>query len=215
VVFPIPPEAAHDRAPDRIHEAHEPRQADRRQALESLRYIRDTMEGASSFTAVPGWGGAVMGVSALVAAFLASRETDPAAWLLLWLLEAAVAVTIGVLALFLKARASGSRLFSGPGRKFFLGLVPPLVAGAVLTLALARAGRHDLLAGAWLLAYGTAVVTGGQSSTRAVPTMGVLLMTIGSLALLLPVGLGDVYLAAGFGALQLAFGLLIAWRHGG
>jgi hypothetical protein len=40
-------------------------------ASANLRYIRETMERAGYFTAVPGWGGILMGISALIAAAFA------------------------------------------------------------------------------------------------------------------------------------------------
>jgi len=61
------------------------------------------MESAAEFTAVPGWGGVAMGVTALVAAFAASRQTTPRAWLAVWLIEAFVAVAIAAPAAATKA----------------------------------------------------------------------------------------------------------------
>src|SRR5205807_838235 len=55
-------------------------------AADHLRYIRETMERAAEFTAVPGWGGVAMGVTALMAAWAASRQTTPRAWLALCLM---------------------------------------------------------------------------------------------------------------------------------
>jgi len=44
-------------------------------AMDNLKFIRDTMERAGSFTAVPGLGGVAMGVSALLATLIASRQS--------------------------------------------------------------------------------------------------------------------------------------------
>src|SRR5260370_41327147 len=48
-------------------------------AADHLKYIRETMESAAEFTAVPGWGGAGMGITALAAAFLRARQPSPPA----------------------------------------------------------------------------------------------------------------------------------------
>jgi len=184
-------------------------------AMDNLSFIRKTMERAGSFTAVPGMGGVAMGVTAFLAAGLASRQTTPEAWLAVWLAAAIVACSIGVFAAYRKARAVDLPLFSGPGRKFVLGLTPPMLAGAILTLAFWRAGQIEMLPGIWLLLYGAAVVTGGAASVRIVPAMGVCLMAAGAAALFLPLSWGDGVMAFGFGLLQVLFGLVIKVKYGG
>ncbi len=184
-------------------------------AIENLRFIRETMERASSFTAVPGWGGVAMGASALAAAGLSTRARTPEEWLGIWLAEAFVALGIGVWAITAKARRASLPLFAGPARRFLLTLSPPLAAGALVTLALQRAGHTQALPGVWLLLYGTAVVTGGAFSVRVVPVMGVGFMLLGAICLFSPPSWGTAFLAAGFGGLQIAFGVLIAKRYGG
>src|ERR1700688_2422801 len=96
-------------------------------AADHLRYIRETMESAAEFTAVPGWGGVTMGMTALGAALLAARQTTPGAWGAIWLAEALVAVAIAGPAAATKARRANSSLFSGPGRKFVLSFAPPIL----------------------------------------------------------------------------------------
>jgi hypothetical protein len=184
-------------------------------AAESLRFIRRTMEQAGSFTAVPGWGGVFMGLSALAAAALAARAETPQAWLLTWLAGAGVALAIGVASILTKARASGASLLSGPARKFALAFAPPLAVGALLTLPLYRADLIALLPGVWLLLYGTAVTAGGAYSVRAIPVMGAGFLLLGAVALFAPSTWGDPLMAAGFGGLHIVFGFYIARRHGG
>ena len=184
-------------------------------ALDNLRYIRQTMERAASFTAVPGWGLAVVGATALGAALLAARQATPELWLATWLGEAVVALSIGGTALVRKAFAVHDPLLSGPGRRFGLSFLPPMVVGGLLTVAVWRAGLWQALPGTWLLLYGAGCVTGGAFSVRIVPVMGLCFMLVGSVALLGPTAWGNWCMAAGFGGLHLAFGAIIARRHGG
>lgn len=184
-------------------------------AADHLRYIRETMESAAEFTAVPGWGGVAMGITALAAAFVASRQTTPLAWLTVWLIEAFVAVAIAAPAAATKAHRANSALFSGPGRKFVLSFAPPIVAGGLLTYTLYHAGDLAALPGLWLLLYGTAIVTGGAFSVRVVLVMGLCLMMLGGAALFAPAAWGDSFMAVGFGIVQIGFGWWIARHYGG
>jgi hypothetical protein len=184
-------------------------------ALEDIRFIRETMErSSSSFTAVPGWGQVAMGITALVAAWLASRQRLPSSWLTVWLGEAALGASIALVATRRKAQRAGAPLTSGPGSKFVRTFLPPILAGAVLTVALYFSGMARLLPGTWLLLYGTGVLTGGAFSVAVVRVMGTSLMLAGVGALLLPAW-GDACMAFGFGALHILFGILIARRYGG
>ena len=184
-------------------------------ALDNLRYIRETMESSASFTAVPGWGGVAMGASALLAGWLASRPALTGQWLGIWLAVGVLAFLVGGGALLLKARGAGVSVLRGAGRRFLLGLSPPLAAAAVLTAVLQRAGATESIPGTWLLLYGAGVITAGAFSIRLVPFMGAAFMVLGAATFFLPFAWSNVLLAAGFGGLHITFGLIIAWRHGG
>ena len=184
-------------------------------AADHLRYIRETMENAAEFTAVPGWGGVAMGMTALAASALAARQSTPRSWLAVWLAEVFVAVAIAAPAAATKARRANSSLFSGPGRKFVLSFAPPIFVGGLLTFALFQLGATSALPGMWLLLYGTAIVTGGAFSVRAVPIMGLCILALGAGALFAPAAWGNIFMAAGFGVVQMGFGLWIALRYGG
>jgi hypothetical protein len=183
--------------------------------MDDLSFIRSTMERATAFTAVPGWGGVAMGLTALAATALAHRRVTRDEWLAVWLTASALAFAIGGWTMTLKARRAGTSVLSYSGRRFVLSYVPPLAVGALLTLVLVRAGLYSALPGTWLLLYGTGVVTGGAYSVRVVPIMGLCFMASGAVALLAPVSWGDWLMAGGFGGLHIVFGTIIARRYGG
>ncbi len=184
-------------------------------AIEDLRYIRETMENASSFTAFSGWGQVAVGVTAILAGWYAGQQADVSRWLEIWLGEALLAIAIGTLTTGWKSRAANMPLLSGPVRKFALSFAPPIAVGALLTMVLLDLGQFALLPGVWLLLYGTGTVTGGAFSVRTVPAMGLTFMLLGAAALLAPPSSGNTFLIAGFGGAHIVFGYLIARRHGG
>ncbi len=184
-------------------------------AIDNLRYIRETMERASAFTAVPGWGQVAIGVSALATTYIAAQQATARGWLFVWLAEAIVSSLIAGWSMDRKARKSGVPLLSGPGRKVVFSLSPPMIVGAILTIALFRAGLVNLIPAVWLLLYGTGVVTSGMYSVSVVPVMGICFMALGAIALFAPASYGSWLMAAGFGGLHIIFGSIIARKYGG
>jgi hypothetical protein len=184
-------------------------------AFDNLRYIRETMEKAGAFTAVPGWGGILMGVSALFAALFTSKMPSRQWWFAAWIGEAFLAFAIGLFTLIQKSKAVKAPLLYGPGRKFALSLLPPMFAGGVLTLFLYRYALYELMPGMWLIMYGVAVITGGAFSVNVVPLMGLSFMLLGTAAMFSPWEWSNFYMGFGFGGLQIVFGAVIARRYGG
>lgn len=186
-------------------------------AADNLRFIRDTMARAGSFTSVSGRGTMAVGVVGLVAAGASGRaETaDAGRWLALWIGAAVVAVSISWVTVQRKAAQTGQSLSAGPARRFALAFAPAIVAGAILTAVLGFDGRITLLPGTWLTLYGAAVTAGGAFSVRPVPIMGAVFFVLGASAFAASPAWHTPLLAAGFGGLHLFFGYLIARHYGG
>lgn len=227
-----------DPDPARLHRMAAPRHdppALHDRALQDLSFIRRTMEGAASFTDVPGWGLVGVGGTALVAAAAASQQPTPDRWFAVWMATAALSSLLGAATAIHKMRRrvraaggqTGGQLFNVPARKFLLSFWPAIVVGALLTLAIVDPLSpdftqrltprlvHHVLPGLWLLLYGVAITTAGAYSVRAVPLMGMGFLALGTLTLFLPMLNGDLMMALGFGGLQVGFGVHIARRHGG
>src|SRR5438105_5899033 len=175
------------------------------------------MERAGSFTSIPGWGGFIIGLTALAATAIAEPLTawTPRLWLWTWLGEAIVASSIGAFTMVQKAKRSRTFLASGPARRFFISYFAPMIVGAILTTAMVRSGSYEPLPAMWLLLYGTAFVSSGAFYILDIPILGICFMILGVGAAFVPLGVGNLLLGAGFGGLHIAFGLIIARNYGG
>jgi hypothetical protein len=184
-------------------------------ADENLRFIRETMERSHLFTTVPGYGGALMGITAIGAAIIASQHQFGREWLLIWMTEALLAFLIGIFAIWQKIKSSNSPLVSTPARKFAMSFLPPAVCGAAITFGLWQSGNHALMVPVWLLCYGAAVACSGIFSVRTVPVMGWSFIVAGLIAFVIPSSNADLMMGLTFGALHVAFGIFIGRRYGG
>ena len=184
-------------------------------AMDNLKYIRETMERATAFTGISGWGQVAIGVTALASSFISAQQKTFKAWLAVWVAEAVIALLIAGWSIDRKARAAKMPMLTGPGRKVAFSLSPPIFAGAIVTVVLYRAGLTSAIPGLWLLLYGTGVVTGGMFSVSAVPIMGLCFMALGAIAFFAPAEFANWLMAAGFGGLHIVFGVIIARRYGG
>lgn len=184
-------------------------------AIDNLQFIRETMERSTHFTAVPGYGGVFMGVTAIAAAFIANAQPLVKDWLIVWVIEAILAFAIGLFAMWQKSKVAKMPLTSAPAKKFAMSFLPPLICAVAITFGLWRFGYFEMMIPVWLLLYGAAVVCGGAFSVKAVPIMGWCFIALGAIAFVVPLGRGNLLMGLGFGVMHIVFGIIIARRYGG
>ncbi|MGH8236456.1 MAG: hypothetical protein ACREXP_05465 [Steroidobacteraceae bacterium] len=166
-------------------------------AAASLRYIRASMESAASL-AVPGSTGIASGIVGLLATVVSSIPILRPYWLIIWLFAAAVAAGVGGALLCRQT----------PIRRFAIGLLPSLFAGAVMTAVLWLSGNLHAIPGTWMLLYGCGLIAASLASARSIGILGVSFVAMGLLAFVLPDGLQIPMLGVAFGGLHILFGYL-------
>ena len=185
------------------------------QAENQIKYIRDVMSRATTFTAVPGKGMVLMGIVALIAGTIALMSIGTRDWLYAWLGAVLVAPVLGFISLKRKARRTKTSLRSGVGQKFIVSFSSCMLVGLVLSIGVWRADQWVMLPGIWMLMYGVGTLTGGALSIRVIPLMGVLFIVFGAVALFVPLFWSNVLMAVSFGGFHLVFGVIIARYYGG
>ena len=184
-------------------------------AIENLRYIREAMERAEPVTIISGWGIAAAGGVAFVATAATVRMPMGTRWIVTWVTAAVVAFAVSLGGTMRKANRNETPFLSAATQRLALAFFPGMFIAAILTGALLRIGLRELVVPLWLLAYGAAVTAAGMFSVRIIPVMGVCFILLGTLAAFFPRGFETWFMAAGFGALHVLFGVLIARRYGG
>lgn len=184
-------------------------------AMDNLEFIRDAMERSTEFTAVPGYGAVLMGITALGATIIAAYQSTGIMWTLTWIGEAFLAVSVGTIMMWRKSKYNQMPLNSEPAKKFALGFAPAIISAIILTILLILNGLFQYLPTVWLTLYGTAVVSGGAYSVKIVQVKGWFFIALGAVSVSIPAIYGDWMMGIGFGFLNIVFGLIIAKKYGG
>ena len=184
-------------------------------AAENLRYIRDTIDAAHTFTTIPGRGCIAMGAAGLIAGALELAPGLADQWLPIWLTAAVVSCAMALWFMERKAREQGLSLKRAVATKFFLTLTPAFAAAGILTAALVDIVGRDVVGAIWLLLYGAGIAACGVFSIPVVMIAGFAFMGLGTVTLVAPVSWTPALLAAGFGGIHLALGAAIMRDHGG
>lgn len=183
------------------------------QAEENLRYIRNTMESASTFTSISGIGLVFTGLVGLCAAWL-ELTSNQSPSLTIWMAALVIAVAGSTALTMHKARQQDTTLWSASGRKLLYAFTPTMFVGGVVTYFMSTSGLPELLPGLWLSLYGAAVMTAGAHSIAMIKLVGAAFILLGIAAFSLP-AYSVLVLALGFGGLHLSSGYLIWKYHGG
>lgn len=189
---------------------------------EDLAYIRRTLDAAGRLSSVSGRGLVLIGFLGLGAVAVNALATG-APWqagagvesLGVWAVCLVASFAVGVTSMDRKARRMGQRLWTPVLQKALWSYASAMVLGAVLSLAVLRAGRLALLPALWLGCYGAALTSTGVFSVSPVRWMGISFLVLSLIAVLAPPSVGLALLALGFGWLHIGFGAYIAGRHDG
>lgn len=194
-------------------------------AMDNLSFIRDAMERSEPFTAISGKGMIIMGLLALGGGAIARLHVTRDWWVYSWLAVAVSGCAVGLGTMYWKMRNEDQPSTRRATRRFVMNVAPAIVAGIFLTEIFYELGLNAFMPGLWLLLYGTGVVAGGALSVRAVPTMGALMMFLGTFALFWALwgarsfsvadAASETALALGFGGLHIATGAVVYRRYGG
>jgi hypothetical protein len=206
----------------------EANEMDANEAAGHLAIIRRIMESAAQYTVLPGRAAIVGGVLALAGCavtfwLLGSTDfqqvaqleaTQRSALAGIWALIAIVAIGQDVLWTVVRARKRGINPWSRLAQMAAYAMAPGVIAGIVLTVALASHNKWQMLPGIWMMLYGSAIWMAGVLSARAPKALGFIFFVAGVLALFWLTSISLILVALTFGLAHIVFGIYLIVRFG-
>ncbi|QBQ40484.1 hypothetical protein [Sphingobacterium psychroaquaticum] len=203
---------------------------DQQDLIKEIGHIRSMMEKSSKFISISGLSGVLIGMYALIGAFLAYIKvfgfrstfdyrdhyvTDDG--VVGYLVVVAVAVLLaslitGVVMAKRKASKIKQSVWNVTSRAMLKAVSVPLMAGGLFALLLIWKGYYELIASTLLIFYGLALSAGSVFTFKEVRWLGVLEVCLGLAALLFP-GYGLWFWVCGFGLLHIIYGFIVYKKY--
>lgn len=194
---------------------------DRKEIEASLNLIRETMESATRYRLVPPEGHVAAGILGVIAPLLTfwwlgaeklARPAELGGWdvavlTTLWLSVLAAAAWLSYRFNLARARRLQVSAWSSLARRMYLAQVPQVVVAGALSIALAAHHLFILIPAVWLLSYGLIIFAFSYFTGRDHYYQALLFLVFGLGALLASATGALVLLGAGFGGVNLVFGI--------
>lgn len=195
--------------------------------LNEITEIKKMMEQSSRFLSLSGLSGVLVGIYAVIGAFIAHkliyipgsfyyREYYSNQVLGEMLLLAAVLLVVSfvtVIWLTTSKVKSKSEKFWSPGTRMLLtNLAIPLVTGGIFILIFLSREIYSVVAPCCLIFYGLALVNAAKYTRREIFYMGLFEIGLGLLAAVLP-GMGLFFWVVGFGLVHIIYGTIMYFRY--
>lgn len=193
--------------------------------LAEIREIRKMMEESSRFLSLSGLSGVLVGIYALLGAFMAESiiyTNKLFGWLLGdnivfdLLIIAFITLFLSLLTVILltyrRAKRAGTKIWNPGSRLMLLNLIIPLFAGGAIILIFVFKGFYEFAAPGCLIFYGLALINAAKFTRQEIFYMGLIQVLLGILAATFP-SIGLLLWALGFGVIHIIYGAVMYFRY--
>lgn len=193
--------------------------------LAEIKEIRKMMEESSRFLSLSGLSGILVGIYALLGAFMAESiiyTNKLFGWLLAdnivfdLLIIALITLFLSLLTVILltyrRAKRAGTKIWNPGSRLMLLNLIIPLFAGGAIILIFVFKGFYEFAAPGCLIFYGLALINAAKFTRQEIFYMGLIQVLLGILAATFP-SIGLLLWALGFGVIHIIYGAVMYFRY--
>lgn len=197
---------------------------DKQDYVRDIAEIRSMMERSSKFLSLSGWAGIMVGIYAIVGAYIAYQflnfnpnqivytSSELANLIILAVLIVILAVGTAIYFSYKKANQKGERGWNATSRRLLASMTVPLLTGGILILILISKDLLGLIIPLTLLFYGLALYNAGKFTYDEVKVMGIVQLVLGLISSWF-IEYSLLLWAFGFGVVHIAYGIYMYFRY--